>query len=80
MFAPGFGTIRCIHIAILSDECLEDETESFNVSLSSDQNCVTFDVSEIPVYIVDDDCKLSVTVCYWLCSIVCFCSCFSRLY
>ena len=49
-------TRQCVNIPILGDECLE-ETESFNVSLSSDQDCVEFGVGEIQVYIEEDDGK-----------------------
>ena len=54
VFAPGSPTSQCIKIPILTDECLE-QTESFNVSLSSGQECVRFVDSEVQVYITEDD-------------------------
>ena len=47
-------TRQCVDIPILGDECLE-ETESFNISLSSEQEYVKFGVDEIQVYILEDD-------------------------
>ena len=46
-----------MHIPILNDECYEDFVQSFNISLSSEQDCVDFETPEFPVYIMDDDCK-----------------------
>lgn len=57
VFSFGFGTVECVHIPILNDECYEDFMQSFNILLSSEQDCVNFDVTEFPVYILDDDCK-----------------------
>ena len=54
VFAFGFATRQCVDIPILVDECLE-QTESFNVSLSSEQDCVEFGLAEIQVYIEEDD-------------------------
>ena len=54
VFAFGFETRQCVNIPILGDECLE-ETESFNVSLSSDQDCVKFGADTLQVYILEDD-------------------------
>ena len=47
-------TSQCVHIPILTDECLE-QTESFDVSLSSRDDCFNFTVSEVTVYILEDD-------------------------
>lgn len=58
VFAVGFGVEKCVCIPILNDECLEEDMETFNVSISSDMSFVTFDVDEISVYIRDDDCEL----------------------
>ena len=46
-----------MHIPILNDECLEEDKEAFNVSISSEIDFVTFGVDEITVYIIDDDSK-----------------------
>lgn len=54
VFAPGFGLIQCVHIPILSDDCLE-ETESFNVTLSADHMGVIFNNSETTVHIMEDE-------------------------
>ena len=54
-FAVGLGVENCVYIPILNDECLEEDMEGFNVSISSDMPFVTFDVDEITVYIRDDD-------------------------
>ena len=62
MFAFGFMTRQCVDIPILGDECLE-ETESFNVSLSSDQDCVEFDAYTLQVYILEDDGNRQGTLC-----------------
>ena len=56
-FAFGFSTKQCLHIPILNDECLEEDMEAFNVSISSEIDFVTFGVDEITVYIIDDDSK-----------------------
>ena len=54
VFAFEFMIRQCVDIPILGDECLE-ETESFNISLSSEQEYVKFGVDEIQVYILEDD-------------------------
>ncbi len=54
-FAVGLGFGSCVHVPILNDECLEEDTESFNISISSDMPFVEFDVNEISVFIRDDD-------------------------
>lgn len=55
---PGFGTIQCVHIPILNDECLEDDIESFGVFISASDDCVVIGAtSEVEVYIRDDDGK-----------------------
>ncbi len=54
-FAFGFGRTQCVDIPILNDECLEEDLEFFNVSISSSFNCVKFNVDEISVSIRDDD-------------------------
>ena len=54
VFAFGFETRQCVDVPILVDECLE-ETESFNISLSSEQEYVKFGVNEIQVYLLEDD-------------------------
>ena len=56
-FAFGFGTIQCVHIPIINDECLEEDMEFFNVSISSDMDGVVIGVDEVTVYIIDDDSK-----------------------
>ena len=59
VFPPGFGTVQCIHIPILNDECLEPDLESFFVALSSNRSLVNVgNMNETEVYIQDDDCKL----------------------
>ena len=63
VFAFGFRVSQCVHIPILTDDCLE-ETESFNVSLSSPQDCVEINVAEISVYIIEDDGKWMERECY----------------
>ena len=56
VFYPGYETLQCVHIPILNDECLEENMEVFNVSLSSRDSCVVVDgTSEVEVYILDDD-------------------------
>ena len=56
-FAFEFGTIQCVHIPIINDECLEEDMEFFNVSISSDMDGVVIGVDEVTVYIIDDDSK-----------------------
>ena len=56
-FGVGLGTVECVHIPILNDVCLEDETESFSVSISSEVECVVVEqaASSVEITIVDDD-------------------------
>ena len=53
-YAVGLGTLQCIHIPILNDECLEYKNETFMVTLSSDIDCVLANDSLL-VTIRDDD-------------------------
>ena len=47
---------QCVSVAIINDECVEEKEEYFNVSLSTEEECVEFgDVSEVNVVILDDD-------------------------
>ena len=56
VFHPGYERLQCVHIPILNDECLEENMEVFNVSLSSRYSCVVIDsTNEVEVYILDDD-------------------------
>lgn len=59
VFAFGFELVQCVHIPILDNYCYEDFLQSFNISLSSDHERVDFEVDEFPVYILDDDRKLT---------------------
>ena len=56
LFSFGFELTQCVHIRILTDNCLE-QTESFNVTLSADHLGVNFDVDEIVVSILENDGK-----------------------
>ena len=51
--------MQCVYIPILNDECLEEDFEVFNITISSILECVTFSVDEISVNIRDDDSKYS---------------------
>ena len=56
VFYPGLKLTQCVHIPVLNDECLEDDMEVFNVSISSNDDCVMIGgTSEVEVYIRDDD-------------------------
>ena len=59
-FAVGLGTGQCVHVPILNDDCLENKTEAFYVSLRSEVDCVTLEESarSIEVTIFDDDSEL----------------------
>ena len=57
VFTPIFAWIRCVHVPILNDECLEERLESFNVTISSENDCIRFNTSEVQIYIEDNDCK-----------------------
>ena len=46
---------QCVYIPIINDECVEDKEETFNVSLSTEEECVEFGVYDITVVILDDD-------------------------
>ena len=53
-----------MHIPILNDDCFENFVQSFNITLSSEQECVNLETTELQVYIVDDEgtyCSLSVS-------------------
>ena len=56
-FGVGLGTVECVHIPILNDVCLEEMTESFSVSISSDVECVVVEpsASSVEITITDDD-------------------------
>ena len=49
---------QCVHIPIINDECLEEKEETFNVSLSTEEECVEFTVDCTTVTIQDDDREL----------------------
>ena len=55
-FATG-QTVECVNIPILNDICLEEASEDFSVSISSDVECVIIDqvASSVEVTIIDDD-------------------------
>ena len=55
-FAVGLGTLECVHIPILNDDCLEED-EAFSVSISSDAECVSVNpaASNVQINITDDD-------------------------
>lgn len=59
----GFGLVQCVHIPILNDECFEDLVQSFNVLLSTTQDCVRLNETNIQVSILDDDGELV----FWKC-------------
>lgn len=56
-FAVGLGTVECVDIPILNDDCLEDMSEMFSVSISSAVECVRVEpaASSVEVTINDDD-------------------------
>ena len=55
--------MQCVNIPIINDECVEEKEEEFQVSISSDQDCVLFDVNSTVVTIYDDDSKLIIKLC-----------------
>lgn len=57
VFDKGLDTTQCVYIPILNDECLEYNNESFEINLSSDQDCVRFSNDSYKAYIIDDDCE-----------------------
>ena len=57
VFDEGLDTTQCVYIPVLNDECLEYVSESFEISLSSDQDCVRFNNDSFEAYIIDDDCE-----------------------
>ena len=57
-FSMGSGTVQCMHIPVLNDECVEPATEVFKVSLSSDNANVILQDTEVDVYINNDDSKI----------------------
>ena len=50
--------VQCVNIPIVNDECVEEKEEEFQVFISSDQDCVLFDVNSTVVTIYDDDREL----------------------
>ena len=62
LFSFGFELTQCVHIPILTDDCLE-LTESFNITLSADHLGVNFDVNVIVVSILEDDGKFFTVMC-----------------
>ena len=57
VFDEGLDSTRCVYIPILNDECLEYEEEYFNITLSSEQDCVRFLNDSIEATIIDNDCE-----------------------
>ena len=55
IFTRGASLVQCAYIPILNDECLEDNEETFNISLSTTFDCVYLPEDEIEVTIRDDD-------------------------
>ena len=47
-----------MHIPIINDKCLEEKEEMFNVTLSTEEECVEFTVDCTTVTIQDDDREL----------------------
>lgn len=64
MFDEGLNTTQCTYIPILNDECLEDYEEYFNITLSSEQDCVLFYNDSVEATIIDDDCMFSAANIY----------------
>ena len=62
VFDEGLATTQCVYIPVLNDECLEYESESFYISLSSEQDCVRFSNDSYEAYIIDDDCEYDSTI------------------
>lgn len=56
-FPVGPSTVECVHIPILNDVCVEDMTEVFSVSISSQVDCVLVEPSagSLQVTITDED-------------------------
>ena len=56
-FLVGSNTVECVHLPILNDVCVEDETEVFSVSISSEIDCVLVEpsASSFQVTIMDED-------------------------
>ena len=57
MFDECSDRIQCSRICILNDDCLENYTEYFHVSISSTFDCVSFINDSAEVAIIDDDCE-----------------------
>lgn len=62
IFDEGLDETQCVYIPILNDECLEEDEEYFNITLSSDQDCVFFSNDTFEATIVDDDCKFNLVI------------------
>ena len=54
LFNENTGTVQTVLIPILNDECLENE-EDFNVTLTTEMDCVQLDDDRLTITIVDDD-------------------------
>ena len=44
-----------MRIPVLNDDCLEEELETFSVTISSQQDCTTISRNETEINIRDDD-------------------------
>ena len=54
LFNENTDTVQTVLIPILNDECLENE-EDFNVTLTTEMDCVQLDDDMLTITIVDDD-------------------------
>ena len=54
LFNENTDTVQTVLIPILNDECLENE-EDFNVTLTTEMDCVQLDDDRLTITIVDDD-------------------------
>jgi len=46
---------QCILVPVINDECLEEKQETFEVSLSSEEDCIQLTNNSTLVTIQDDD-------------------------
>ena len=60
VFYPNSNSTMCISIIVIQDGVVENDTETFQVGLSSSDSAVTLTRPSVPVIIFESDCKRAI--------------------
>ena len=67
IFNQETSNTQIVSIPILNDICLEEDSESFTVTATSDMDCVEIVGGSVTIYIDDDDSEFFLLViCFFL--------------